>query len=153
MVLVLVPIALSITERAAAGSAPSADTIAVVLPRAFGGLFRWRDAPGLQTVLVRFSRVRVTSDGLVEATGRGTNFTGVRVTTFDVRALIDPDTLGLRMWETNPSGDNIEGYVTDGLYEGRVSEDLRRLEARWRTNGNGDAGDLVLIAEGDESGT
>ncbi len=149
--LLLAPAPLRAAETGTSGMAPAA--FAAVMPRAFGGFFRWRSGGGLQTWLIEFRQVTPTDDGMVEAAGVGTNIAGQSRTQVDVRVLVDPATFRLRMWESNPRGGDLENYVTDGLYEGRLSDDLRRLEARWTSEGSRDAGDLIMIANDEESRT
>ncbi len=133
------------------GMSPPA--LAAVMPRAFGGFFRWRSGGGLQTWLIQFNQVKLTDDGAVEALGQGTNIAGQSRTEVDVRALIDPATLRFEMWESNPRGGDLENYVTDGTYRGRLSDDLRRLEAGWVSDANDNTGDLIMIANDEESRT
>ncbi len=127
--------------------------LAAVMPRAFGGFFRWRSGGGLQTWLIQFDQVKPLDDGSVEASGQGTNIAGRSRTQVDVRAVIDPATLRLEMWESNPRGGDLENYVIDGKYRGRLSDDLRRLEAGWISDSNDNAGDLIMIANDEESRT
>ena len=133
------------------GMSPPA--LAAVMPRAFGGFFRWRSGGGLQTWLIEFNQVKPTADGSVEALGQGTNIAGRSRTEVDVRALIDPDTLRFEMWESNPRGGDLDNYVIDGRYQGRLSDDLRRLEAGWISDVNDSTGDLIMIANDEESRT
>ena len=138
-------------ETGGPGMTPGA--VAAVMPRAFGGFFRWRSGGGLQTWLIEFRRVAPTDDGMVEAAGIGTNIAGQSRTQVDVRVLVDPATFRMQMWESNPQGGDLENYVTDGVYKGRLSDDLRRLEALWSSESSRDAGDLIMIANDEEERT
>ncbi len=151
IVLVWAPAPSAAQPATGAGMAPEA--FAAIMPRAFGGFFRWRSGGGLQTWLIQFEQVKPLGDGSVEATGQGTNIAGQSRTQVDVRAVIDPATLRLEMWESNPRGGDLENYVTDGTYRGRLSEDLRRLEAGWSSEASDNAGDLIMIANDEESRT
>ncbi len=145
------PAAAPAEEKARAIMSPEA--FAAVMPRAFGGFFRWRSGGGLQTWLIQFNQVKPLGDGTVEASGQGTNIAGQSQTQVDVRAVIDPATLRFEMWESNPTGGDLDNYVIDGKYQGRLSDDLRRLEAGWVSESSDNAGDLIMIANDEESRT
>lgn len=142
----------AVAEQATEASM-SPQALAAIMPRAFGGFFRWRSGGGLQTWLIKFDQVRPLDDGSVEASGTGTNIAGQSRTQVDVRVVIDPTTFRLEMWESNPRGGDLDNYVIDGSYRGRLSEDLRRLEAGWFSESSDNAGDLIMIANDEESRT
>lgn len=145
------PGAATAQEKARVGMAPEA--FAAVMPRAFAGFFRWRSGGSLQKWLIQFNQVKSLGDGNVEALGQGTNIAGQSRTQVDVRAVIDPATLRFEMWESNPVGGDLDNYVIDGKYKGRLSDDLRRLEAGWISESSDNAGDLIMIANDEESRT
>ena len=107
----------------------------------------------MQTWLIQFDHVKSLGDGKVEALGQGTNIVGQSRTQVDVRAVIDPATLRFEMWESNPRGGDLDNYVIDGKYQGRLSDDLRRLEAGWISETSDNTGDLIMIANDQESRT
>lgn len=128
------------------GDVRTAERLAAELPRAFAGCFFWRGDETGQEIRYAFENV-VPDGGRVVASGEGINVAGENVHQVHIRALIDPRDLTLEIRESDPeriSGG--AGYVTDGAFRGRLSDDLRRVSATWTTNRSGEKGDLILTA-------
>ncbi len=134
-----------------AGATPPQDALENVLPRVWSGTFHWRGSPGLpQHYAIEFTCIEKRADGMIEATGPAEVRTGA-INRIDVRAIIDPATRGVEMFEilTPATG---PGFTTDGSHRGALDGDLRRMRLEWTQNGSGAKGDLVLAAGPDTPG-
>jgi hypothetical protein len=112
------------------------------LPRHFEGTFNWENGTTTQEVEVWFEHVSLDEDGRTWiARGRAVYRTS-HVTRIDVRARIRPVSGMFRMWESNP---DTPGFETDGVHEGRISNDFEKIEATWH-GADGQRGWLSLVA-------
>lgn len=112
------------------------------LATTYEGSFRWKAEASDQKVTISFDNVIDGAVGKVWAFGKGVYVIPERTTTIRVKALIDPRNLKLQMWELDPDK---QGFVTDGSHKGKISEDLKTIEAVW-TSSDGATGDLKLGA-------
>jgi hypothetical protein len=123
------------------------------LPRAWCGVFRWEGDTREQHVAIRFERIAAGGAGTIEAEGPGLvrheDEPPDRAVSFRIRAVIDPATRGIEMFESidAPRPD----YVTDGSHVGVLAADLRSISATWTTRGTGRRGSLRLNARPHEA--
>lgn len=113
------------------------------LPRAWCGTFRWDGSDIDQHVTIAFHRIERRADGMLEASGPGL-VRSHRVVPFDIRAVIDPATRRIEMFESVdvPMSD----YVTDGSHVGELAPDLHSMRLVWTTRGSGTRGAMELRA-------
>lgn len=133
-----------------AAAAPPHEAIEKALPRVWSGKFQWRGSQGLQHYTIEFTCIEKRTDGRIEASGPAEVRTG-GVTRIDVRAIIDPVSRAVEMFEilTPATG---PGFTTDGSHRGALDADLRRMRLEWTQNGSGAKGDLELSAAPDTPG-
>jgi hypothetical protein len=112
-------------------------------PRAWCGTFRWDGGAMDQHVTLAFERIELRADGKVEASGPGLVRAG-RTVRFTMRAVIEPETRRVEMFESVPPG--TVGYVTDGSHVGTLAADLGSVRLVWTTRGTGERGTMELLA-------
>jgi hypothetical protein len=125
-----------------ASMATDAATVAKTLPPGFAGTFQWRGTKDIYRFSITFSSVSVASKGDVEALGTGEYDKAGKIGHINIRALIDPTTGAIEMWES----DQRTNLAAPGSHKGQLSWDLRKLNAVWTTNGTGRRGDISLVA-------
>jgi hypothetical protein len=113
------------------------------LPRAWCGTFRWEASSDEQRVTITFDRVALLADGKIEAAGPGLVRTS-RTVRFTARAVIEPDTLRVDMFEEVPP--TTTGYITDGSHVGELAADLQSMRLAWTTRATGERGSMELVA-------
>lgn len=128
-------------DPAAVSKSPGA--IVTSLPRAFYGLFMWRMGGAGQAVEIKIIDVADSGAGIITANGVGAYTSETGVTTVRFAISISADTLQVRIREYQPSGS--DEFITGGQHIGRISADLRRVDAEWTTEADGSKGDLILI--------
>lgn len=112
------------------------------MPRSWAGEFKWDDSPEIQVVEVQLEDSRIMDSNEVEFWGKGRYITD-RVVPIDFRVRINPETLAVEIWESNP---NVAGFVSNGSHRGHIDRELTRIEATWTSNENRHAGTLRLWA-------
>lgn len=122
-------------------AAADAITVAKNLPRTFSGQYQWRNTAIIHKVTFNFSDIRVMKSGNLEAVGTGKFGDEGKITKVKLRAVIDPSTLKIELWESAPTTAN---FVTDGSHKGQLSPDLHKLDAVWTTASTQQKGDLTL---------
>lgn len=121
--------------------------LAVSLPKFFVGCFFWDGEKKGQEVRYVFQSVRQVRGDRVIATGEGLTSTEKSAFHIQIRISIDPGTMGLDIWESEARKVVGRGkYVTDGSFAGRLSGDLSRINATWKTKKTGERGELNLVA-------
>jgi hypothetical protein len=121
------------------------------LARAWCGVFRWRGDDQDQNYTMAFTSVTRRTDGRIEASGPGRNRivapAAFRSRTVDmtVRAVIDPVTRNVEIWERTPSF--VPDYWTDEPFVGTLAQDLQSmvLTSRWEKDRRL-LGDMILHA-------
>jgi hypothetical protein len=108
-------------------------------PREFKGEFAWRGT-NPYTLVLKIDKIE-EKDGMIR-------FSGTHVYTpgdykMKVEGTIDPKKRSVSMRESDPSKPE---SVTDGSFEGTISEDLQSIEAVWTTTGTDTKGDLKVKA-------
>lgn len=122
---------------------PTDRSLVEQLPRAWCGTFRWEGESGGQRVTIAFDRVERRADGKIEASGVGQVVTE-RTVRFTARAVIEPETRQVEMFEEVPPG--TPGYVSDGSHVGTLAADLQTMRLVWTTRGTGERGSMELVA-------
>jgi len=64
-------------------------------------------------------------------------------TYIDIRMIINPKSLSVEIWESNPSNSD---FITLGSHKGFLLSDMTRITAVWTTESTGEKGDLILTA-------
>lgn len=125
------------------GSGFTAESLAAALPRDWHGTFAWEDGDAY-FVEVHIVTVTVRDTGELGFTAE------TRWLPDELRARmtgrISPDGLKVRIWEVADDA-SADSFDSDGLYDGRFSDDLWDLRARWTTTTTGETGTLTLVAE------
>jgi hypothetical protein len=129
-------------SSAAPASSAEARAVAARLCRDFAGAYQWHGDPVVQRVAIRFDSVRAGGGGAVEARGGGRYEMPGQVTDIRVRAVIDPVTFEIELWESDPSQPD---FTTDGSHRGNLTEDLAEIIATW-IGADGKQGELRLRA-------
>jgi hypothetical protein len=124
-------------------AAPPEPGFLAQLPRAWCGVFRWDADRISQHVTIRFDRAEPRADGKIEATGPGLVKTD-RVVAFRVRAIIDPATLAIEIFESLETV--VPNYVTDGSHVGALAAGLQSMRLVWTTRGTAQRGTMELNA-------
>lgn len=124
------------------------------LPRTFTGTFKWdhMDGPGW-TSAGDFVTLRIDS---VNASGDFVHFRGIHIyepdsQLFDIVGQIDCETHKLTILESK-SGEPVKNVgpnlvsvaITNGSFDGNISDDLSQIDAVWTTNGRNMTGTLEL---------
>lgn len=144
------------TESAPAGAEASvatgtplfaAEDLVDALPRQWHGTFAWDDGVAY-FVEAEIINVSVRPNGEI-------SFTANTIWLPDglnarMSGRIDPATLNVRIWEV-AEDESAESFESDGRYDGAFAADLWDLRARWETEGTGETGDLVLVADSQPS--
>jgi hypothetical protein len=82
-----------------ASAAPPQDALEKTLPRVWSGKFHWRGSHGQpQHYAIEFTCIERRADGMIETTGPAEVRTG-RVSRIEVRAIIDPVSRAVQMFE------------------------------------------------------
>jgi hypothetical protein len=129
-----------------AAPGPAADDIETALPRDYVGEFRWVGSTIPQKVAVRINLVQRAGPTQLEAIGCGRYDVLDQITDIGVQLLIDTESLAIEIREFSPSGAGARRFTTDGSHKGRLSRDLRTIEAEWTTASDGRRGRLRLEA-------
>lgn len=129
------------------GTAADVAALEKQMPRSFSGQYQWRNSTGVEKVSITFSDIRPIAGGALEATGTGEYDVSGQITRIRVRAVINADTLAIELWESAPTSEN---FTTDGSHRGRLSPDLRTINAVWTTRTTQRQGDLRLMAVGNQ---
>ena len=127
-----------------AHAADSAAELAAQLPRAYSGSFRWHASSELQIVTMAFDAVTERDAETVEALGSGVYDVSCTITNIKVRLEIRLPKLFVELWESG--AENSDTFTTDGSHVGRLSPDLKRIDAIWTTAKDGQTGTLSLTA-------
>jgi hypothetical protein len=135
-----------VVSALAAARGPAADDIETMLPRDYAGDFLWVDGTISQKVAIRINLITRAGPTQVEAVGCGRYEVLDRVTDIGVQLLIDTESLAIEIREFSPSGAGARNFVTDGSHKGRLSRDLKTIEAEWTTLSDGRRGRLRLEA-------
>jgi hypothetical protein len=122
----------------------AADKSSVIdnLPRAYSGTFKWHERKSAQIVLIVISKVFSDLENNVVAEGSGKYYTNSGNANIDIKILIIPETLRFEMWEKN--AESSSNFATDGSHVGKISSDLKTIQAVWTTKSTGVQGDLNL---------
>jgi hypothetical protein len=114
------------------------------LPRAYSGTLEWVDNNFVEYTSIDIENVwrdPENENGLI-AEGTVTYKNNIKdATKFDVKIEIIPDTLRFEMREKH-----LEGYA-GGSYVGKISRDLKTINAVWTTESSGRQGKLLLEAK------
>jgi hypothetical protein len=129
-----------------AGLSPAADDLETTLPRDYAGEFRWAGSDMAQKVAIRINLITRAGPTQVEAIGCGRYDVLGRVTDIGIQVRIDTESLAIEIREFSPSGPGARRFVTDGSHKGRLSRDLKTIEAEWITVSDGRRGRLQLEA-------
>lgn len=121
----------------------TAEDLVDALPRQWHGTFAWDDGVAY-FVEAQIVNVSVRPNGEV-------SFIAETIWLPDglnarMSGRIDPETLTVRIWEV-AEDQSAESFESDGRYDGAFAADLWDLRARWETEGTGETGDLVLVAD------
>ena len=127
----------------------TAEALVDALPRQWHGTFAWDDGVAY-FVEAEIISVSVRPNGEI-------SFTANTIWLPDglnarMSGRIDPATLNVRIWEV-AEDESAESFESDGRYDGAFAADLWDLRARWETEGTGETGDLVLVADSQPSPT
>jgi hypothetical protein len=114
------------------------------LPRAYSGTFQWHEGGDPQKVVITIGRVSTSDAGDVMAGGKGQYVTANGTTDILVYMIILPEKLLVKIFERDPKGSST--FQVGGSHVGRLSQDLKTIQAVWTSNKDGKKGDLVLKA-------
>lgn len=121
----------------------TAEELVEALPRDWRGTFVW-DGGAAYYVEVEIVMLSVEASGDIGFTAESRWEPGALEAR--MRGSIDPETLGLRIWEI-PENGSADGFQSDGQYDGVLAPDLWDLRATWVTTASGETGALVLVAK------
>ena len=132
-------------------AAPSDQSFIERLPRSWCGVFRWRGDSQDQHYTLAFTFVTRRASGTIDANGPGRNQivapepTPTRTIDITVRAVIDPVTRRVEIWEHTST--TLPNYDTSEPFTGTLADDLQsmRLISHWRKDRRL-LGDMVLHA-------
>jgi hypothetical protein len=112
------------------------------LPINFAGYYQWRGSNKKQNVKIEFKKIYLSAGNKIEIIGSGT-YQGSRLVKINIRAVLDPETLEIELWERDPSDPK---FITNGSHRGRLTQNLQKIEAVWTSQSTNKKGDLVLEA-------
>jgi hypothetical protein len=115
------------------------------LPRNWTGEFRWDGSTEVQRYEITIMNTKPVDRNQIEANGCGRVSTERQSTDINVRIVVDPDSLAVQIFESQPDRRN---FTTDGSHRGRISKDLTLMAAEWQTQSTGQQGVLQLRAGG-----
>jgi hypothetical protein len=112
------------------------------LPRSFRGTFTWRKkAPDFANVSLKITGATLARDKRTMRIRGHSIYNGEERTSFT--GTINTATRQVTLKEhTKPN----ERFVTDGSFEGTISNDLQTISCIWTTKSTGEKGDLLLEA-------
>ena len=114
------------------------------LPRAYYGTFQWHEGGEPQKVTITIGKVATSDAGDVVAGGKGQYVTHNGTTDILVYMIILPKNLLVKIFERSPKGSS--SFQVGGSHVGKLSKDLKTIQAVWTSNKDGKKGDLVLKA-------
>jgi hypothetical protein len=120
--------------------------VAANLPRGYVGIFSWYAHPAPQKVQIRIVAVEQPDAGHIEARGCGRYDVGDKRTVIAIRMRIDAASLAVEIWESDPFP-NVSHFTTQGSHLGKLTADLRGIDAEWTTFATGEKGLLRLRAD------
>ena len=134
---------LALATCARADAQPPIET---ALPRNFVGEFAWDDDPRPQKVALALNVVRRIDADRLEAVGCGTYDAQGEITSIGIRMRIEVPSLAVEIWEFSPIGRDADSFTTDGSHKGKLTSDLKAIDAEWTTLSTGKKGQLHLRA-------
>ncbi len=125
-------------------SSDQLDSATAPLKKYYEGSFRWNDSDTADRVFIELDHIGTSSNGRITAYGKGVYiFTDPdRLTSIEVKWVINPKSLRFEMWEMNAVGE--QDFITNGSHVGTISADMDSITATWTTKGTGQQGTLQL---------
>lgn len=114
------------------------------LPKSYTGTFQWHDGGEVQKVAISIGKVATSKSGDVVAVGKGQYITSNGTTDILVYMIILPKNLLVKIFERDAKGSS--SFQVAGSHVGKLSPDLKTIEAVWTSQKDGKKGDLVLKA-------